>query len=130
MPLLKIDLVKGKSPEDIKVLLDCLHEAVLTAFIVPKGDRYQIVTQHEPYEMILEDTGLGFQRNPTEQIAITIISRPRTKESKELFYQLVAEKLYQNLQIDAKNILISFIENDDSGWSFGFGRAQFLTGEL
>jgi hypothetical protein len=80
--------------------------------------------------MILEDTGLGFQRNPTEQIAITIISRPRTQESKELFYQLVTEKLYQNLQIDAKNILISFIENDDSAWSFGFGRAQFLTGEL
>ncbi|WP_265457050.1 tautomerase family protein [Enterococcus sp. HY326] len=130
MPLLKIDLIKGKSPKDIKKILDSLNEAVLTAFEVPQGDRYQIVTQHEPYEMILEDTGLGFQRNAAEQIAITIISRPRTKESKELFYQLVAEKLYQNLQIDSKNILISIIENNDSDWSFGFGRAQFLTGEL
>ena len=51
MPLLKIDVLKGRTEEEIKCLMDAVHEIVLDVFQVPEGDRYQIMTQHEPYVM-------------------------------------------------------------------------------
>ena len=129
MPLLKIDLFDIKEADELKLLLDNLHEAVVEAFGVPLGDRYQIVTQHKENEMILEDTGLGFKRTKNA-IVISVVSRKRTKESKLKFYQLVAEKLEKRNKIDPKDILISIVENKDADWSFGYGKAQFITGEL
>jgi hypothetical protein len=34
---------------------------LVEAFDVPVTDRYQIVHQHRPHELIIEDTGLGFK---------------------------------------------------------------------
>lgn len=130
MPLVKIDLVRGRKEADIRKMMDLIHEAVLEAFEVPKRDRYQIITQHEAYEMILEDTGLGFTREPSEMVVITVISRERECQNKTIFYQLIKEKFEQELAINSKNILISIVENGDSDWSFGLGEAQFLTGKL
>ena len=130
MPLIKVDIVEGRSEQDIRKLLDVIHSAVLKAFDVPKGDRYQIVTQHKSYEMVLEDTDLGFTREQQEIVAITVISRKREWRDKITFYHLVKEGLEDQLKIDSKNILISITENGDADWSFGFGEAQFITGKL
>jgi hypothetical protein len=46
MPLLRIDLVKGRSSEDVKALLDTIHDALVAAFRIPERDRYQIVQEH------------------------------------------------------------------------------------
>ena len=48
MPLLKIDVIKGRSDETLATLLDTVHNAMVEAFQVPVRDRYQIVTEHEP----------------------------------------------------------------------------------
>lgn len=130
MPLIKVDIVEGRNEQEIRKLLDVIHSAVLKAFDVPKGDRYQIVTQHKSYEMVLEDTDLGFTREQQEIVAITVISRKRECRDKITFYQLVKEGLEDQLKIDSKNILISITENGDADWSFGFGEAQFITGKL
>ena len=130
MPLLKFDMVEGRSKEEIQAILDVAHSAVLESFKVPTGDRYQIVTQHKPFEMVLEDTGLGFKREPEKMISLTVISRERPTEQKKMFYFLLAEQLEELCGIAPENLLVSFVINNDSDWSFGYGRAQFLTGEL
>ena len=48
MPLMKFHLVKGRSTEEIDRLLDVAHRAMVSSFKVPEGDRYQILTEHEP----------------------------------------------------------------------------------
>ena len=50
MPLMKIDLIKGRTKEEIKQILDISYEVMLSTFDAPEGDRYQIVNQHEDYE--------------------------------------------------------------------------------
>ncbi len=61
MPLLRFDVIEGRDDADIKKLLDTAHYAMVKAFDVPVTDRYQIVHQHRPHELIIEDTGLGFK---------------------------------------------------------------------
>ncbi|WP_152655870.1 tautomerase family protein [Oceanobacillus sp. CFH 90083] len=129
MPLIKVDLIKGRKPEEIKQILDAAHQVVLEAFQVPEGDRYQVVTQHEPYEMIMEDTGLGFERSHNV-ILFTVVSTQRTDKMKKDFYRLLTEKLEKQCRIDPKDVMITFVTNGAGEWSFGFGKAQFLTGDL
>jgi phenylpyruvate tautomerase PptA (4-oxalocrotonate tautomerase family) len=129
MPLLRIDLIEGRTDAEIRALLDAAHRAVLAAFNVPDRDRYQIVTEHKASHMIVEDTGLGIQRTD-KVVLIQVTSRPRGGEAKENFYKLLAEELEESCGIAPSDVVVSIVENADEDWSFGLGRAQFLTGEL
>ena len=51
MPLLRIDVIEGRSEAELKALLDAVHGATLAAFKVPDRDRYQIVHEHPAAEM-------------------------------------------------------------------------------
>ncbi len=40
MPLLRFDVIEGRSEEELNVLLDTAHDAMIEAFDVPERDRY------------------------------------------------------------------------------------------
>jgi hypothetical protein len=129
MPLLRFDLIEGRSDDELKRLLDAAHRAMLAAFKVPERDRYQIVTEHKRGHMIVEDTGLGISRTD-KVVFLQVTSRPRGRAAKETFYRLLAEELEKCCGLSASDLVVSIIENSDEDWSFGLGRAQFLTREL
>lgn len=129
MPLLHFHVIKGRKPEDIRALLDTAHAAMLEAFKVPERDRYQIVTEHDPAHMIIEDTGLGIPRT-NQVVLLQITSRPRSKEQIATFYRLLAEQLQARCGLAPSDLVVSIVQNSDEHWSFGLGRAQFVTGEL
>jgi len=129
MPLIRFDLLEGRTDAELKTLLDAAHEAMLEAFKVPAGDRYQIVTEHKPSRMIIEDTGLGIPRTK-DVVAVQVFTRPRSEEAKQDFYRLLTEKLQAACGIAPSDVMVSCMVNSDADWSFGHGRAQFLTGEL
>ncbi|PTI83454.1 tautomerase family protein [Staphylococcus xylosus] len=129
MPLMKIDLIKGREKEEIKQILNISYEVMLDTFKALKGDRYQIVNQHEDYEMQILDTGLDVERTK-DVIVFTIITRPRTQQQKQRFYSEVTNKLHENMGIRKEDIMFSLIENTDEDWSFFNGEAQFLNGIL
>ncbi len=43
MPLLRFDLIEGRSESELKKILDVTHEVLLETLHVPKHDRYQVV---------------------------------------------------------------------------------------
>ncbi|MCH9848761.1 MAG: tautomerase family protein [Betaproteobacteria bacterium] len=129
MPLIRIDVTEGRSDAEIKTLMETVQDCVLEAFKVPVRDRYQIVTEHKPGRMILLDTGLGFERTD-QAIVIQVFTSPRTTVNKTKFYQLLADKLETNCGLNPKELLVSVMTNTDVDWSFGFGKTQYLTGEL
>ena len=129
MPLLCFDLIAGRSENQIKRILDVTHEVTVNAFNVPKRDRYQIVREHAPSRMIVEDTGLGIARTPNI-LVLQVTTRPRSRAMKQAFYSSLVEKLEAACGIAPSDVIVTFVTNADEDWSFGFGRAQFLTGEL
>jgi phenylpyruvate tautomerase PptA (4-oxalocrotonate tautomerase family) len=129
MPLIHIDLIEGRSDPELKTLLHAAHRAVIAAFGVPIRDRYQIVQQHPREHMIVEDTGLGLKRSD-KVVVVQVTTRPRKKKQKEAFYRLLCEELEQACGIAPSDVVVTMVENSDEDWSFGHGRAQFLTGEL
>lgn len=129
MPLLRFDVIEGRDEKELKTLLDAAHRAMLEAFGVPERDRYQIVYQHPAHEMIIEDTGLGFERSK-DLVIISVTSKQRTEEQKQALYRLIVKELGESCGIQPNDIMISIVENDNADWSFGMGEAQFLTGKL
>jgi phenylpyruvate tautomerase PptA (4-oxalocrotonate tautomerase family) len=129
MPLLRFDVVKGRTDAELKAMLDAAHRAVLSAFNVPARDRYQIVHEHETSRMVVEDTGLGFDRS-SKVVIVSVTSRPRSEMSKRQFYADLCHELADHAGIEPSDVVVTFTINSDTDWSFGGGKAQFLTGEL
>jgi Tautomerase enzyme len=129
MPLLRFDFIEGRSESDVRRILDVTHEVLLETLKVPKRDRYQVVHEHKRSRMVMEDTGLGFSRSD-QMVLLQVTSRPRPREMKEAFYRLLVERLASNCGISPQDVVVNFVTNADEDWSFGAGRAQFLTGEL
>ena len=129
MPLLRIDVIEGRSEAELKELLEAIHCATLAAFKVPERDRYQIVHEHPAAEMMIEDTGLGIPR--TDRVVIVqVTTRPRSRFEKQNFYELLCRELALRCGVKASDVVVSITQNTDEDWSFGYGRAQFITGEL
>ncbi|MEQ8823384.1 MAG: tautomerase family protein [Filomicrobium sp.] len=129
MPLLRIDIYEGRTDEEIKTMLDALHKAMLDAFDVPVRDRYQIVHQHRAATMIMEDTGLDIPRTD-KFVMVQVTTRPRSRAMKEDFFRRACDELEKASGIAPSDVMINFVTCEDEDWSFGMGRAQFLTGEL
>ncbi|MBX9864646.1 MAG: tautomerase family protein [Hyphomicrobium sp.] len=129
MPLIRVDLYEGRSDAELAKLLDTMHNVMVEAFKVPVGDRYQIVTEHRPSRMLMEDTGLNIPRT-NSFVMIQVTTRPRTREMKETFYRRMAEELDRVCGVKPSDVMMNFVTCTDEDWSFGYGRAQFLTKEL
>lgn len=129
MPMLKFDIVEGRTDEQIQTMLDAAHRAVLTAFDVPERDRYQVVNEHKALRMVIEDTGLGITRT-NNIVVVSVVSRERSKHAKQLFYSELCRELEASCVIKPSDVMVSITINADVDWSFGNGAAQFITGEL
>lgn len=129
MPLIRIDIRKGRTPAEIKALCDAVHVGMLQAFGVPERDRYQIVHEHEPHTLTIQDTGLDIPRSD-KLVVISVVSRPRSQDAKVDFYHRVCDQLQIECGIAPSDVMVNIVTNTDADWSFGYGRAQFLTGAL
>jgi phenylpyruvate tautomerase PptA (4-oxalocrotonate tautomerase family) len=129
VPLVRIDLVRGRTPEQLRALADTVQEVMLDVFAAPPGDRYQVIHQHDPDEMIIEDTGLGIDRSDGVTV-VQVTQQGRDRAQKEALYAALAERLGDRGLVEPRDLVVSVVENTKDDWSFGHGRAQFLTGEL
>ena len=129
MPLVRIDVIEGRNAQEMLKLTDTLHDCIVQAFEVPQRDRFQIITEHRPTQMVIQDVGLGFERSE-RVVVVQITTTPRSLTARKTFYQLAAEKLGQECDLPPEDLMMNFVETSESNWSFGRGEAQFLTGAL
>ena len=66
MPLLRFDILEGRTDEEIGQILDAAHAAQVEAFGVPDSDRFQVVHEHKPSRVRFGDIGLGIKRSDKE----------------------------------------------------------------
>jgi len=113
----------------VRALADTVQEVMLDVFAAPPRDRYQVIHQHDPGEILAEDTGLGLTRTDGVTV-IQVTQQGRSREQKEALYAALTQRLGDAGLVDPDDLIVSITENTKDDWSFGRGRAQFLTGEL
>ena len=130
MPLVRIDVVEGRrTPEQLRLLADTVQEVMLDVFAAPPRDRYQVLAEHRPGQLICEDTGLGIERTD-DLVVLQVFQQGRSEEQKRALYAELSRRLGADTGLPAGDLVVSVLGNTREDWSFGLGRAQFLDGDL
>lgn len=129
MPLVRIDLNNTHSPESIRNIADAIHSAIVAVYAIPPRDRFQIINRHEPGSIIAEDAGLGFERSDGVVMIQIFTQEGRTPQVKQELYARIASELAE-VGVAGEDVFIGYVENTFNDWSFGFGKAQYVLGEL
>ncbi|MBT2596059.1 tautomerase family protein [Arthrobacter sp. ISL-72] len=129
MPLVRIDVNEGRSPEDLSRLSGGIHDAILAEYGIPERDYFHVLTEHPRGQIFAQDAGLGFERTPDVVMIQIFTQGGRTQEAKQSLFAAIAGRLSE-LGVGGEDVFIGYVENTAGDWSFGFGRAQYVTGEL
>ena len=111
MPLVKIEIIKGKSLEYKKTVLDAVHVALENAIQIENWDRFQRL-----YE--IEDDLFERSESKTDKFTMIEITMfpGRTKEQKSKLYKEIVKELNQRLGIEPTDIFIVINEPANENW--------------
>ncbi|MDB6002990.1 MAG: 4-oxalocrotonate tautomerase [Rhizobacter sp.] len=130
MPLVRIDVVEGRrTPDQLRLLADTVQDVMLDVFAAPPRDRYQVISEHRPGQLICEDTGLGIERTD-DLVVLQVFQQGRSEEQKRALYATLCRRLGETVGLAPGDLVVSVMGNTREDWSFGHGRAQFLDGDL
>lgn len=114
MPLVRVDIIKGKSASYKKEMLSCIHDALVEALGIEDWDRFQ---------RIVEIDRESFETAPGKSDCFTIIELTlfpgRTKEQKRAAIKGITEKLHGVLAIPKEDIFIIINEPPLENWGLG-----------
>ena len=127
MPLVRIDLVEGKSAQYRSTIVQVVYDAMRETMNVPKDDRFMVITEHPTEGFVADPNYLGIQRSKDCVFIQITLNAGRTLEQKRGFYRAVADGLHQRLSLRREDVFIGLVEVNKENWSFGNGQAQYAT---
>ena len=126
MPLVRISLQQGTSPEYRKAIGDGVHRAMIEAFAIPPDDHFQVITEHPPEGLIYDPQYLGVQRSDRVVFVQITLSAGRKPQQKRKLFKRMAEILQESPGLRPQDLLINLVEVSWENWSFGNGEAQYM----
>ena len=106
-------------------MADEVHRALVEAASVPELDRFQVLTEHAPADLIYDPTYLGVNRTD-DIVMIQITLNQRSQQVKLAIYKTIAARLAKNPGMRPEDVLISLVGVAPEDWSFGDGKAQYV----
>ena len=114
MPLVRVDIIKGKSASYKKEMLSCIHDALVEAIGIEDWDRFQ---------RIVEIDREFFETAPGKSDCFTIIELTmfpgRTKEQKGDAIKAITSRLADSLGIVPTDVFIVINEPPLENWGMG-----------
>lgn len=124
MPFVRIDLVEGKPAEYRTGLGDVVYQAMRSTMDVPEGDRFQVITEHPPGDLIADPGYFGVERTADCVFIQVTMKSGRTVGARLAFFRAVADGLHERLGLRREDVFINLVEVAKENWSFGNGIAQ------
>jgi phenylpyruvate tautomerase PptA (4-oxalocrotonate tautomerase family) len=121
MPFARIDLAQGKTQEYRAAVADIVYQGIVGVLKAPDGDRFIVVNEHKPENLIYDPTFLGMQRSPDFMLIQVTSTVGNTKEQKLAFYRQIADELKSKLGVRPDDITINMVFVKQEDWSFGRG---------
>jgi phenylpyruvate tautomerase PptA (4-oxalocrotonate tautomerase family) len=125
MPLVRIDLRRGKDAAYRRAIGDAVHRAMVETIKVPEKDRFQIISEHAADGMIHDPTYLDVSRSDDVVFIQIVLNTGRTVDMKKAFFARLADLLAESPGLRREDVLVSLVEVQKESWSFGNGVAQY-----
>jgi 4-oxalocrotonate tautomerase len=131
MPLVRVDLQEGRSPQFLTLLSQTIHTTMISHLSVLERDYFQIITEHKPYQLLFSRDYLDVNRTDKHIFIQIFLSAGRTGEIKESFFKALNENLKRlsaegEDTIRGEDISVILTETKKEDWSFGNG-ISYLT---
>ena len=111
MPLVKIEMIRGKSPETKKKILDIVHEGLIEALSIEDWDRFQRILEYDK-----ENFEIPEGKTDAFMIIELTIFPGRTKEQKGSAVELITQRLNEELGIPKTDVFIIINEPPKENW--------------
>jgi phenylpyruvate tautomerase PptA (4-oxalocrotonate tautomerase family) len=125
MPLVRISLREGKTPDYRRAVADSVHDAMVATIGIPKDDRFQVVTEHGEVGLFYDPGYLGIKRSDDAVLVQITLSTGRTVEIKKALFAKIAENLSKSPGLRKEDVFVNLVEVVKENWSFGNGEAQY-----
>jgi 4-oxalocrotonate tautomerase len=126
MPLVNIDLLEGRSRDELDAIGDAVHDAMVELLDVPQRDRFQLLTEHGAGTLSFDRHYLDIERSDRFVLVRLTLSAGRSTEAKQGFYRRLAELLAERVGLATEDLAVMLVENSREDWSFGRGQASYL----
>lgn len=126
MPMTRISLLEGKSPEFHRTLMEQIYLAMRETIEIPEGDRFATITEHAPGQMNNSGNYDGIERSDDPVFIQITINAGRTVEKKQAIYAAIAKRLEADPGIRPEDVVVSLLEVAAEDWSLGNGVAQYV----
>jgi len=127
MPLVRVDLIRGKPAAFRKRIGEIVYTAMREVINVPENDKFQVITQHDAEEMNVADSYLGNSYSKDIILIQVTLNAGRTVEMKKAFFKRIADDLHDQLKVRREDVVINLVEVAKENWSFGGGVAQYAS---
>jgi len=127
MPFVRIDILQGRSSEQLHAISDGVHRAMVEAIGVPALDRFQVLEEHAPGRLISDPEYLGVRRSADAVFIQITLNTGRTLDQKRALYAAIARNLTASPGVRTEDILVNLVEVVKENWSFGNGVAQYAS---
>ena len=124
MPLVRISLLKGRPLELRRKIGDAIHRALVETIDVPQRDRFQLLSEHEPGDLVYDSDYLGIARTNEIVIVQITLTAGRTLAQKRALFRRIADNLGA-LGLRREDAWINLLEVPKENWSFGLGEASY-----
>jgi 4-oxalocrotonate tautomerase len=126
MPLVRISLRQGTSPAYRQALSEGVHRAMIESLAIPPDDRFQVITECAPENLIYDTSYLGVQRTDRVVFVQITMSTGRKPQQKRELFRRMAEILAVSPGLRPQDLLVNLVEVSWENWSFGNGEAHYM----
>jgi phenylpyruvate tautomerase PptA (4-oxalocrotonate tautomerase family) len=127
MPLVRVALRKGTTPEFRRAVSESIHRAMVETIGVPEQDKFQIFTEHDSDGLIYDPSYLGIARTDRVVLIQITLSAGRSVELRKSLIARIARLLEDRAGVRPGDVFVNLVEVAKENWSFGNGVAQYAT---
>jgi 4-oxalocrotonate tautomerase len=126
MPLIRIDMLRGKPPEYRAALRDTIYQTLHDVVGVPADDRHEVITEHEPENLNIAPNFFGVQRTSDAILVQITFNEGRSIDQKQALYAAIVQALQQRVGLRPEDVAVNLLDVKKENWSFGNGIAHYI----
>ena len=127
MPIVRIDLIEGKSAEYRAQVGEIVYQTLQDVLDVPQGDRFQVIAEHPKSALPFDRDYPGVHRTDDCIFLQITLNAWRSIKLKQSFYKELTDRLCEGVKLRKEDVFINLVKVPKENWSYGDGLAQYVS---
>ena len=115
MPMTKVYMRKGSTPEHRREISNAIHESLVEVLGIPDDDKYHVFHELDADNLITAPVAFGLDRRP-EAIFVQTYFGPRPVETLQQLYRVLVGNLTRRTGLETRDIYINVVESASANW--------------